>query len=299
MKTKKVFCILLGFFLAFTVLTPYQANGVSVTSTVNPNNSVVHVKIVSNVTTVISFSPAPPGVFNLSSIADISTLLAVGNVWKDNKTGFSVSMASALNFSIQSAYLNPTVYIKNFSMSLETISSYSTTQSTGIFVHSFITTVEYDLNGTVSVTSNKIKINAKWRYATPGGNIKVSGITVNPAYTLGVNLSFFDVPLEDWNMTTKNNVTKFSYIVPNYEVTEQTQSLGFTINSTHIMDPEQTIEVQGTGYAASGDEISKQISSGSFLSALPIPDFLKNPIVIAGIVLVLIVFSYWSYKARQ
>ena len=295
MTAKKTFCVLLSIFLVFAVVLPYSVNAVTVTSTVNPDSSVVHVKIVSNVTTVISFSPAPPGSFNLSSIADISTLLAVGNVWEDNKTGFTVSMASAINFSIQSAYLNPTVYITNFSMNLEASSSYDS----GVFIHSFITTIEYDLSGVVSITSNKIQINAKWRYVTPGGNIKVSGVTINPAYTLGVNLSFFDAPLEDWNVTTENNVTKFSYVAPNYEFTEHIDNPIFDINSTHIMDPTETIEVQGTGYEASGNDITKQTSSGSFLDALPVPDILKNPIVIAGIVLVLIVFSYWSYKARQ
>ena len=296
LETKKVFCILFGVFLALSIVTPYSVNAVTVTNTVNPDSGVVHVKIVSNVTTVISISPAPPGTIeNLSFVADVSTLLAVGNAWKDNKTGFTVSMASAINFSIQSAYLNPTVYITNFSMNLDVHSSYNN----GLFVHYFITTIEYDLSGAVSVTSSKIQINAKWRAVTPGGNIKVSGVTINPAYTLGVNLSFFDVPLEEWNVTTENNVTKFSYVASNYVTTEYTETLGFNINTTHIMDPTQTIEVQGTGYEASGDDITKQTSSGSFLDALPVPDILKNPIVIAGIVLMLIVFSYWSYKARQ
>ncbi|MCD6483649.1 MAG: right-handed parallel beta-helix repeat-containing protein [Candidatus Odinarchaeota archaeon] len=272
METKKVFCILLGVFLALSIVTPYSVNAVTVTNTVNPDSGVVHVKIVSNVTTVMSFSPALPGTFNLCSFADVSTLLAVGNVWQDNKTGFTLSMASAINFSIQSAYLNPTVYITNFSMNLEASSFYNN----GLFVHSFITTIEYDLSGVVSATSSKIQINAKWRYVTPGGNIKVSGVTVNPAYTLGVNLSFFDVPLEEWNVTTENNVTKFSYVAPNYVTTEHTESLGFNINTTHIMDPTQTIEVQGTGYEASGNDITKQISSGSFLDALPIPNTMRN-----------------------
>ncbi|MCD6484751.1 MAG: hypothetical protein J7L47_06540, partial [Candidatus Odinarchaeota archaeon] len=295
LETKKVFCLLLGVFLALSIIVPYSVNAVTVTSTVNPDNSTVHVKIVSNVTTVISFSPAPPVSFNLSSIADISTLLAVGDVWQDNKTGFTVSMASAINYSIQSAYLNPTVHITNFSMTLEASSSYNS----GVFVHSFITTIEYDLSGVVSTTSSRIQINAKWRYVTPGGNINVSGVNVNPAYTLGVNLSFFDAPLEEWNVTTENNVTQFSYVAPNYVVTEHTETMGFGINTTHIMDPTQTIEVQGTGYEANGNDITKQTSSGSFLDALPVPDILKNPFVIAGIVLMLIVFSYWSYKARQ
>ena len=289
MKRATFIFIALVLFLSGIFATPVSA--VKVYNEVNPDTGIVHVKIVATITNNLTFSPAPPGSFNFTSISDLSAFSSVADAWSSNQTGFIKEMGNMINISIQQGYQNPSVTVTNFTMTLTVETSYES----GIFLFKLTTMIEYDLNGTVTSTDGVLKINAKWRYITPGGTIKVSGITVNPVYHLGVNLTFFDVPLEEWNRTEVNNMTYFYYNASDYVVVEHVDNPMFNITRTYIVDPDQQIAIEGTGYEASGDEI--KLGEESILDMLP--PILRNPLVLAGVVIILMALAYVSYKMRQ
>ncbi|MGQ4834617.1 MAG: hypothetical protein ACP6IS_12095 [Candidatus Asgardarchaeia archaeon] len=288
---RKVLSILILSVLFLSAISATPVNAVKVYNHVDPNSGITHVKIVSVVTNNVTISPAPPGSFNFTSVSDLSSFSSVASAWNSNNTQFVEALGNAINVSIQQEYLNPFVFVSNFTMTLQVQTSYDN----GVFLFKMTTVIEYDLNGTVSNSSGVLKINTKWRYITPGGSFKVSGITVNPVYHLGINLTFFDKPLEEWHKTEINGKTYFYYNASDYVKVENVDNPVFNITRVYSVDPSEQIAVEGTGYSANGDEIT--LGESSILGNLP--PILQNPLVLAGVVIILIALAYVSYKMRQ
>ena len=123
-------------------------------------------------------------------------------------------------------------------------------------------TANITINGPISFNGSSYLVRTHWRWINASGDCEFehqqSRYRFNFAEMMGLDLSKFNVPLEQWTRQRDQtqNMTRYTLTVPPYNISTPYGSI--------LIDPTQVIETPGETYAA-GDLIQ--------LGSTPIPEF--------------------------
>ncbi len=159
--------------------------------------------------------------------------------------------------------LGENVSLKNFNMSYR---YYSENQTFGV-------TIKMEINGSISFNGSNYIVRTQWRWINASGDYEFDHLQnryrFNFAKMMGLDLSRFNVPLEQWirEHDQIRNVTKYSLTILPYNISTRYGDI--------LIDPTQVIETPGETFSL-GDLIQE--------GSIPIPEFYSLQLV--GVIII-------------
>jgi hypothetical protein len=172
--------------------------------------------------------------------------------------------------------LGDNVSLKNFNMTYR----YNSENQT------FRVNINLEINGSVSFNGSNYLVRTQWRWINASGDYEFDHLQhryrFNFAKMMGLDLSRFNVPLEQWIREHDQNrdVTKYSLTILPYNISTQYGNV--------LIDPTQVIETPGESFAL-GDLIQENL--------VPIPEFSYFHLV--GVIMTSLLVTTIVIKKKQ
>jgi len=170
-----------------------------------------------------------------------------------SRLGLKTALRQALNKTLQRIYNTSDVYVRNFNMTIDLLTSSTVVDGTYTSTGIFNLTQSFDLYGVVTQNSSGTFIRSQFRSLNvtekvDGKWFGYPGWVFTPGKAMFLDLSVFSVPFEEWERTVDPtaNSTRFT-LVRDINVTTPYGSI--------IVDPELSLVVPGVA-AGTGDVIA-------------------------------------------
>ena len=150
----------------------------------------------------------------------------------------------------------------------------------------FRVNINLEINGSVSFNGSNYLVRTQWRWINASGDYEFDHLQhryrFNFAKMMGLDLSRFNVPLEQWIREYDQNrdVTKYSLTILPYNISTQYGNI--------LIDPTQVIETPGESFAL-GDLIQENL--------VPIPEFSYFHLV--GVIMTSLLVTTIVIKKKQ
>ena len=215
---------------------------------------------------------------------------ALAHCWATpaSQLGLKRALGHSVNKTLQWIYNKTDVYVKNFDLIIELTTNTVYINDIRLTTGLFNLTLSFDLYGIVTANASGLFIRSRFRYLNvtekvDGGEFGYHGWMFTPGKAMFLDLSVFNVPLEEWTITPDPTADTTTFtLIRDINVT--------TPFGNVIIDPEMSLTVPG--YASGvGDTISTKL-------ILP-GDLLPLKATVTAAIVVTIAFTLYSLRRRM